>query len=683
MLSYPEILAPAGNMESLIAALRCGADAVYIGASNFSARQNASNFDLPSLHKAVDLCHLYGAKLYLAVNTILLQSEFSEFASLIKNAADYGIDACIVQDLGAARIIKEIAPALNLHASTQMTIHTPEGALWAKKEGFSRVVISRELNREEIKKICKCKIEVEQFVHGALCMSISGQCMLSAVIGSRSANRGRCAQACRLPFSASCNNENCALSLKDLSLVKHMSNIIEDGVSSLKIEGRMKRPEYVSAAVTALRQAREGQSPDLEVLRAVFSRSGFTDGYYTGIKKDMFGTRIKDDVTSAKTVLPKLAKLYEKPPNRIPLKFNISVHQNKPLYVIVSDYNGNSATITGDFPQIAKNHATDIEQLKRQFEKLGNTPYFCKEISADCDGVSVVSASVLNSLRRKACEEIDNLRVQSNKPDYKIYSTELIIEKNYNNIQTQKRESSLRVRIRTLKQYKAIEEKKDLSILLPLSCAKTLKQAPDNCIIQLAGFTQDEEKLKNDLKKLFDIGFCHLQCENLSHIKIGKEIGYILHGGTRLNIANPISVQEIKRMGINDIILSPELTQKQTFNCSGIIPVGIYAYGHLPVMLMRNCPVKNEIGCKKCNHFITDRTKRNFPIFCENGITTLYNSVPIWLADKIKSLSNIDFFLLDFTTESQTEILSVIHDYKNDSASKQQMTRGLLYRGIK
>ena len=313
MRQSPEILAPAGSMEALTAAVHCGADAVYIGATLFSARQNAHNFDAAALREAADFCHTNGVKLYLTVNTLVFDTEWAVLDELLQTAAAVGMDACIVQDLGVADYIHQRIPEMPLHASTQMTICSPSGAIWAKEHGFSRVVVAREMTRSEIQAVCAIGLEVEQFVHGALCMCISGQCYLSALIGARSANRGCCAQACRLPFTAAKNPQAAALSLKDLCLLPHYQQLCADGIASLKIEGRMKRPEYVAAAVTALRQLKAGKQPDLQMLRAVFSRSGFTDGYYTGQRKQMFGVRQKEDVTAANAVLPKLAELAKKP----------------------------------------------------------------------------------------------------------------------------------------------------------------------------------------------------------------------------------------------------------------------------------------------------------------------------------------------------------------------------------
>ncbi|MDE6658011.1 MAG: U32 family peptidase [Oscillospiraceae bacterium] len=321
----PEILAPAGSMEALIAALRCGANAVYVGAKNYSARNHAVNFDLPELEEAGKLCHLYGAKLHLAVNTLVTDSELENFQIFIRQAVESGIDACIVQDLGVLKIIKSMIPDLPLHASTQMSIYTTEGALQAKELGCSRIVLARELSCEDLKTICQLPVETEIFVHGALCMSVSGQCNFSAIVGGRSANRGQCAQACRLPWHTPEKNNLSALSLKDLSLVKHVELLKKIGVDSFKIEGRMKRPEYVACAVTALRMALNGEQPDMKLLQSVFSRSGFTDGYFTGKKQAMFGYRRKEDVLASQQVFSSIQASYQKHRVRTKLDFNLKL----------------------------------------------------------------------------------------------------------------------------------------------------------------------------------------------------------------------------------------------------------------------------------------------------------------------------------------------------------------------
>ena len=254
----PEILAPAGSFDSLIAAVQCGADAVYLGGKGMNARRSAGNFDAEELRRAVEYCHLRDVKVYQTINIVMFQHETDEAIDTIRQAAEAGVDAVLTQDLAIARMVRECAPSLPIHASTQMSIHNIEGVRLCEELGFSRAVLARELTAGEIAAICAATpLEIEVFVHGALCMSVSGQCYLSSMIGGRSGNRGLCAQPCRLPFSADGGGEY-ALSLKDLSLADRIGELTRMGVASLKIEGRMKRPEYVAAAVTAVRRAREG-----------------------------------------------------------------------------------------------------------------------------------------------------------------------------------------------------------------------------------------------------------------------------------------------------------------------------------------------------------------------------------------------------------------------------------------
>ncbi|MDE7226687.1 MAG: U32 family peptidase, partial [Ruminococcus sp.] len=329
----PEILAPAGSMESLTAALRTGADAVYIGGKRFSARGNAVNFSDDELEQAVYQCHIHGAKLYLAVNTVIADSEAGDFCEYIKKSAHIGVDAFIVQDWGAVDIIRRAVPDAVLHASTQMSVHTAIGAKMLADMGFSRIVPARELPAGTLKKICSVNTETEIFVHGALCMSVSGQCYMSAMLGSRSANRGCCGQACRLPFSASGNKGFSGLSLKDLSLLGCTGQLREIGVDSLKIEGRMKRPEYVASVVSELRKTLDGGTPDMTMLRGIFSRSGFTDGYFSGIRNDMFGVREKSDVESAKNIIPKIHELYRHEKSSFIINFHAEIKSGMPLKI--------------------------------------------------------------------------------------------------------------------------------------------------------------------------------------------------------------------------------------------------------------------------------------------------------------------------------------------------------------
>ncbi len=393
-----EILAPCGADEAISAAVNSGADAVYIGATRFSARRNARNFDAEQLKNAVRLCHESGVKVYITLNTLVFDDEMEQLCEVAREISEAKADAIIVQDLGVASVLKEIVPHIPLHASTQMSVCSASGALAAKKAGFSRVVLAREMSFEEIKRVVDTvDIETEVFVHGALCVCVSGQCYMSAVLGGRSGNRGLCAQPCRLAFS-SCGKEN-VLSLKDLSIVNELKALEAIGVTSAKIECRMKRPEYVAAAVTACRDVLDGKEPDMNTLKAVFSRSGFTESYFDGTLKNMQGMRTKDDVIAASGALNALKKLYEKPYKRYYVDMSVEIKAGREMRCRAFA-NGVSVTVSGDVPQAAQNKSVSAEDVCERMKKLGGTIFEAGNITCCIGDNLYVGASSLNALRR-------------------------------------------------------------------------------------------------------------------------------------------------------------------------------------------------------------------------------------------------------------------------------------------
>lgn len=411
-----EILAPCGGYESLVAAVNSGADAVYLGETTFSARRNAENFTPEQLREAVKLCHLSGVKVHVALNTLVFDTELDKLEKTVEMIADCGIDAVIVQDFGVARTIKKIAD-IPLHASTQMTITSPSGAEMAKEAGFSRVVLAREMSLREIERVVKSvDIETEIFVHGAICVCLSGQCYMSAVLGGRSGNRGLCAQPCRLNFT--CGKRENVLSLKDLSLVSHLQEIEKTGVTSVKIEGRMKRPEYVAAAVTACKRALRGEIPDMENLRAVFSRSGFTDSYYSGSFEKMQGVRTKEDVVAAPKAINELKQLYKDVYKRYKADISVEIHENKPS-VCVAECNGVKVSTEGEIPQKAINKPSTAEDISARMSKLGGTVFEVGRVSCNIDQGLILSASAVNGLRRDVIEKLSEKIIEKNKPQYK------------------------------------------------------------------------------------------------------------------------------------------------------------------------------------------------------------------------------------------------------------------------
>ncbi len=679
-----EVLAPAGSMESVISAVRCGANAVYLGGSDFSARQNAANFSDEELWQAVELCHLHNVKVYQAVNTIVFDTQLEQLVKTVKRSAEIGVDALIIQDLGVLSAVKQAVPDMPLHASTQMTIHTRQGAILAKEMGFSRVVVARELSKEQIADICTVDIEIEAFVHGALCMSVSGQCYMSAMIGSRSANRGLCAQACRLPFSAIEDEKRCDLSLRDMSLVKEISELIEIGVTSLKIEGRMKRPEYVAAATTGCRIAVDGGQPDIETLQAVFSRSGFTDGYFKDkLGADMFGIREKEDVVSASEVLPQLKELYRKEFKCTSVQFVIEILRDKPSKLTVSDSEGDSVTVTGGLPQIAQNRSLDLAQAERQLTKLGDTVYEFGGITGTIEDGLMLPASELNELRRKAITELDKIRLVKNKPIYTISNVEMDFPKALT-----PKEKTIRLELHKASQLQGLSISDIEEIILPLdeviAKAEGLLKIKNVIAIALPRFIAgNEPEVIEKLRKLKEKGFINIYCNNLAHVKIGRDLGFTMHGGFGLNITNSLALKELSMLGLTDTILSIELKLNQILHLGDFMPFGIIAYGSLPLMLTRNCPIKGVLGCKNCTGKLTDRTGRNFEVICDGVTAEILNSDKLFMADRLREVEGTSFIQLKFYNETPEEINNVIKQYKTaHGTAPREFTRGLYYRGV-
>lgn len=677
----PELLAPAGSMESVLAAVRCGADAVYAGGERFSARANAANFPDAELEKAVRYCHLHGVKLYRAMNTLVFGSEIPDFIAAAKRSAEIGVDGLIVQDLGAARLLRQTLPDMRLNASTQMTVHTPEGALLAAELGFSRVVAARELTLEQLKRLTDTGIEIEAFVHGALCMSVSGQCFMSALIGSRSANRGMCAQACRLPFSA-VKGDRYDLSLKDLCGIPYINRLTEIGAASLKIEGRMKRAEYVAAAVTACRAALDGKEPDLETLQAVFSRSGFTDGYLTGeTGAAMFGYRRKEDVTAAEAVLPSLRELYRKESKAdgCSADFSVKIRQGEParLEMVCKNINVFAA---GAVPQEAKNRPADEDFLKRQLDKLGDTIYTLGNISAEVDGKSTISAAAVNALRREVVQKMDEALISAAKPRYRMES--FVPAKNSGRRYPDK----IRARVSNMEQLSAVLQYIE-DIIIPIKLCVNINDDKDRYIIALPRFIDDEELLKKRLDGVKQMGFTRILCTSLAHAKIGREMGFRLCGDFGLNIVNPYSAAAAAEMGFEDITAGFEAKLADISAVCGTIPVGVIVYGRLPAMLTKNCPIRQAVGeCKNCTGFLTDRTGRKFPVRCEkdpSGFSCeVLNSDVLMMTDRLGEIS-ADFAVLNFTDETAEEASRIIECCRSRRRCLEKgFTRGLYYRGV-
>lgn len=676
-MKFPEILAPSGSLESLTAALRTGADAVYIGGKRFSARNNATNFDDEQLAEAVRLCHIHNTKLYLAVNTIISDDEVQDFCRFIKKTAEYGIDGYIVQDLGAMEIICSAVPDGVLHGSTQLSVHTAMGVRLLKDMGFVRAVPARELSADALEKICREDIEIEVFVHGALCMSVSGQCYMSAIIGSRSANRGCCGQACRLPFSADGNKSFSALSLKDLSLMEHTARLREIGVDSLKIEGRMKRPEYIAAAVSELQNALDGKSPDMQMLRGIFSRSGFTNGYFSGKRQDMFGVREKEDVISAKDIIPTIHELYRNERKVYSVDFHGIIKNTVPVSV-TAKCGDISVAVTGDIPDIAMKSPTTADTLEKQFSKLGDTVFALGKITADIDDGLFIPAGKLNELRRLAVEKLTEKLADSNKPRYEITDYFPEISEKIPHCITGK--PSVRTFCRTSEQaVSAFEMSEYVVISEKLITEQLLKIIPkEKIIISPPRFITDEEKTLNRLGEIKKLGLNRLLCHTLDSVAMGKALGFRLHGSFTLNLFNSFSAEYLYKLGLEDCIISPEMTLNQLEMLSTDMPLGAVTYGRLPLMLTRNCPIKNEKGCKSCTGCLVDRTSRRLPVACSADYVEILNSDVLYMGDRLEKFRNTAFYAVLLHDEKKSETISAINGEKPQCT----ITKGLYYRGV-
>ena len=680
MNSKGEILSPVGSWEMLEAAVKSGANAVYLGAKDFSARRNAENFTLEELKKAVEYCHIRNVSVYLTLNISIKQQEISDAFNLAKTAYNIGVDGIIVEDLGLARLIHKYLPDFPLHASTQMTVHSVSALPVLKEMGFKQVVVAREMSEKDLTEFCneaqKYGIVVEVFVHGALCMSMSGQCLLSAFLGSRSGNRGLCAGPCRLPFKVE-NGTGYDLSLKDLSLVDYIPKLYKIGVRSFKIEGRMKRPEYVAGATFACRQALDKGFVDTEIskqIENVFSRSGFTDGYLTdNLGKNMFGIRTKEDVVSADKAFPILHELYRKEPKNVGVDIKIKIKRDLPVLVEFCD-GENTVELEGNIPQFAKTKAITKEDIIKSITKFGSTPYFEKNMEIDLDDGLFLSAGELNSLRRELCEMLDTKRSEvGHLPvDIEIPITEKI---------AQNKLKELYIRVENQDQIPA-----DLGgisgVIFPLEKDFHYIENVKN-IVEIPRGIINEDLIIKRLEKFKENGIIAL-CGNIAAIEIARKQGFKIIADTSMNILNGYSLDALKELGITSGVLSNELTLSEISNIHGEMPKGMITYGNIPLMLFKNCPIKNGKSCNECdkNGKIVDRMGVEFPIRCRMGYSELLNSVPLWLADKKNQIKNIDFEILYFTREDNARVCEVIEKYKNCEPADCKHTKGLSFRGV-
>ena len=683
-----EILAPVGSEEMLRAAVFSGADAVYLGFSGFNARTGAGNFDADSLQEAVRFCHARGVAVHVALNTTVYGTELSALEQAIRAVAASGADAVICQDLAVATLIGKIAPQLPRHGSTQMSVHTLQGALELKELGFTRVVLARELSLPEVEHITKhCGIETECFIHGALCMSVSGQCYMSAFLGGRSGNRGSCAGPCRLPFEANALPEGKPgrlhhLSLKDNSAIDKLDKLQALGVASAKIEGRLRTPEYVAAAVSACLAGREGRAYDRDLLKNAFSRSGFTSGYLDGkIDGTMFGVRSEADAELTKKTLPMLRELYRRERSRVPVQMKLEIEEGGEK-LTVTDADGNKAFAYGDAePQPARTDPT--ESLNRSLTKTGGTPFAAEKITVEMDGGPwFIPGSAVNELRREALDALLKKReVLRPWPTTEEHVAALPQR-------TLPPRRTLRARFERWEQVpeRALDGVEYL--ILPIAQADRVpREWRAKTILELPRvmFGALEQDTARRIAATQDAGFAGYEVSNIAHLRLCR--GLPMTGGFGLNITNNVAAQFYAEQGLSSLLILPEVKDSDIASIAPTrngkpVPTGVMIYGHMPLMLTRACPLQNIHDCAHCDKtgVLTDRKAKKFPVRCGLGVRTIYNPVPIYMGDKPGALA-VDYGVAYFTLESREEAAQILDSIRTHAPFEGEFTRGLYFKG--
>ena len=690
-----ELLAPAGSMESLKAAVQNGANAVYLGCGIFNARQSAKNFTIQTLTEAVKYCHVRGVAVHLTLNTLVSDKEMKELEELIRQAAMAGVDAFIVQDLGVVRLCRQIAPTVPIHGSTQITVHSLSGVQVCAALGMSRVVLSRELSREEIARICEaCPIEIEVFAHGALCMCYSGQCYLSAAIGGRSGNRGRCAQPCRQSYGYGRWENKHPLSLKDNCLVHYLKVLEEMGVTSLKLEGRMKKPEYVATVTSVYRKAIDEGNVTRAMekdLHTAFNRQGFTDGYYTGrIGNEMFGIRTDEREDPKWTAAARAS--YEGVENQlVEVSFEAAVTE-KGSFLKVTDPVGRTVKVDGPLPEAARRVALDADSLTQRLSKTGGTPYRCAGVKVKLEPGLTLSAAAINAMRRDALNQLTALRARHELPRLGKAAT---IRERYG----VPGKPALTVQVTNREQITGRLLKMDTAMLyVPLHilladyelCKRLARRG--NVAVVLPRIVHDGEmdRLLEDLRTLRGQGIREALVSNIGHMIPVREADMCLRGDFGLNLYNSGALLMARDMEFSSVTLSFEMTLPQIRYVSKSLPCEMLVYGRMPLMVTENCLIKGRTGecaCHLGTVRLTDKTGADFPVIKDGDScrSVLLNGKKLSLLDRQNDLQKLGLWAtrLYFTTENQREVDRVLADYLHPQPfDPAACTRGLYLRGL-
>lgn len=690
-----ELLAPAGSMEALYAAVQNGADAVYLGSGIFNARQGAKNFTAQTLTEAVKYCHVRGVQVHLTLNTLVSDREMQEVCTLIRNAAVSGVDAFIVQDLAVVQLCRQIAPHIPIHGSTQMSVHSLPGVLFCAAMGLSRVVLSRELSRDDIHYITQnSPIEIEVFAHGALCMCYSGQCYLSAAIGGRSGNRGRCAQPCRQSYGYGRWENKYPLSLKDNCLLPYLKELQNMGVASIKLEGRMKRPEYVATVTGVYRQVLDGQPITKEMvdaLSAAFNRQGFTDGYYSGkTGQAMFGVR-EDKYDDTKWLASARATYEAKENPLVPVVFHAVVTKEE-TSLTVTDAQGRTCRVEGPAAEVARTFALTQESLRERLCKTGGTPYYCEDFSAMIDPGLTLSAATINAMRRDVLNRLTALRARRESPA--LHRPQKVV-----NYPGYREAPAPVVQVTTKEQItdKVLKMKPaalyvPLHILAqdPIYCHELNRKVRVTAVLPRIVTDHELETVKQNLRTVRDMGVRDVLVGNLGLLLPVRELGMRIRGDYGLNLYNSQSVNLMRELELKSATLSFEMTMPQIRDVSKAVPCEILVYGRLPLMVTENCLIRGRTGNCTCNLSmgkLVDKTGAEFPIIKDgnNCRSILLNGKKLSWLDRQKDLNRLGLWgiRMYFTTESSREVDQVLENYLNPAPfDPGACTRGLYLRGL-
>ena len=681
-----EILAPAGNADMLKAAVFAGANSVYLGLTGFNARRSAGNFTPQELVQAVAFCHARGVLVNVTLNTLCYDTELPALQDAIGAVAAAGADAVIVQDLAAAALVKRTAPGLALHGSTQMSVTNLAGAKQLAAMGFSRVILARELTAGEVREITEhCGIETEIFVHGALCMSVSGQCLMSAFYGGRSGNRGGCAGPCRLPYRIG-SDEGHFLSLRDLSLIDRLPDIQQMGVRCAKIEGRLRTPEYVAAAVHAARCALAGEAYDADLLQHAFSRAGFTSGFYDNdyLNAAMFGRRSEEQAAETRAALPQLRELYRRERPCVALQLTLAITETG-VTLTATDGDGNKATAhNATVPSAAQNtEEALVEGYQKALCKTGGTPFAAVQITVQGAAGRYLPAAVINELRREALAELLRLREAPRPKPFCPVA-----------LPTKRRAAPALPALLELRFQRAGQCTDALAqaagrLVFPLREAAALPAGwQAKTVLSLPRAIFDEADTRRAVAAATALGFTAFEVQNIGALGIlaDEAPGATLLGGFGLNITNAMAAAQYATLGLFSLTLSPELPVAAAGTLAAPVPTGLPAYGHLPLMLTRACPMRNRISCAQCKGEgeLVDRKGKPLRILCtgpgRGGVRQLLNPIPLWMGERKQELGT-DFAALYFTTETAARCAEVTRLFTAGLPYDGEFTRGLYYKG--